>query len=598
MYRERQKERGLNFTGNWFIDAGILGFVNLMEEVYGWDLKELQKRISEDEEKIYYGLFPLAYLFYNSKLRPIFSKINEAQQEIFGKGKSKKGILNKIKEKKEELKKIEKEIELDKGMKKFKKKERRKRKIDKEIQELNKKLDKKNEEINGLKDKINEEKRIFYTKFIKEDGEESEKVKNYFNNFELKTPMIGRNFFLFNSDAFALKKNPLNASLNALKYIRFLIMISRSKKEAREKFKKFVSDISTKKRKEGLTYEISPDSTINPFLYSPSQFPNIGYTLPLSIKEIENSIKLKIPIYILLLCFQHAFQPVSGKNIMFYTNNLGLSYGVNKKLMTKMNIVKERKRDNIFHLTWLSIIDELIENKASFSLENMYIIEFNMETSKLSNVEYIGVSKLHASFLIDDIIREALNVYLQVDDRGKKVWLLEEFIKNNRLLPIFYKNLRLYFNGKIEFVPKKYMIYSSALDKSILDLEEGSSELFSDIFFNRYRKVIDNAKRYARKLFSISHIIDSTFTNLSEDKKKNLAYTLFTKVMKNQKYPFVNIVLKELNQIDNKEHIEEIIRFLFDYILNDDKTWQQSAVPIIIGLIYKGGDNGESDNNK
>jgi len=31
----------LRFTGNWFIDAGILGFVNLMEEVYGWDLKKI-----------------------------------------------------------------------------------------------------------------------------------------------------------------------------------------------------------------------------------------------------------------------------------------------------------------------------------------------------------------------------------------------------------------------------------------------------------------------------------------------------------------------------------------------------------------------------
>ncbi|NPA74607.1 MAG: hypothetical protein GXO25_00825, partial [Euryarchaeota archaeon] len=28
-------ENTLEFTGNWFIDAGILGFVNLMEEVYG-----------------------------------------------------------------------------------------------------------------------------------------------------------------------------------------------------------------------------------------------------------------------------------------------------------------------------------------------------------------------------------------------------------------------------------------------------------------------------------------------------------------------------------------------------------------------------------
>ncbi|GEM_PF-3795685 len=39
---ERYAEaKPLEFTGNWFIDAGILGFVNLMEEVYGWDLDEL-----------------------------------------------------------------------------------------------------------------------------------------------------------------------------------------------------------------------------------------------------------------------------------------------------------------------------------------------------------------------------------------------------------------------------------------------------------------------------------------------------------------------------------------------------------------------------
>jgi hypothetical protein len=35
--------RPLQFTGNWFIDAGILGFVNLMEEVYGWDLNGKRK---------------------------------------------------------------------------------------------------------------------------------------------------------------------------------------------------------------------------------------------------------------------------------------------------------------------------------------------------------------------------------------------------------------------------------------------------------------------------------------------------------------------------------------------------------------------------
>ncbi len=42
---------GLEFTGNWFIDAGILGFVNLMEEVYGdlW-IKEWKEGHPEDKD--------------------------------------------------------------------------------------------------------------------------------------------------------------------------------------------------------------------------------------------------------------------------------------------------------------------------------------------------------------------------------------------------------------------------------------------------------------------------------------------------------------------------------------------------------------------
>ena len=30
-----EQSEPLTFTGNWFIDAGILGFVNLMGKVYG-----------------------------------------------------------------------------------------------------------------------------------------------------------------------------------------------------------------------------------------------------------------------------------------------------------------------------------------------------------------------------------------------------------------------------------------------------------------------------------------------------------------------------------------------------------------------------------
>ena len=53
----------LQFTGNWFIDLGILGFVNLMEEVYGWDLERLDNEINQNENMVFCAFYPVAYLY-------------------------------------------------------------------------------------------------------------------------------------------------------------------------------------------------------------------------------------------------------------------------------------------------------------------------------------------------------------------------------------------------------------------------------------------------------------------------------------------------------------------------------------------------------
>jgi len=60
-----QINQQIDFTGNWFIDIGMLGFINLMEEVYGWNLDVLREEIESEPEKVYYGYFPLAYIRYN-----------------------------------------------------------------------------------------------------------------------------------------------------------------------------------------------------------------------------------------------------------------------------------------------------------------------------------------------------------------------------------------------------------------------------------------------------------------------------------------------------------------------------------------------------
>jgi len=105
----------LEFTGNWFIDLGILGFVNLMEEVYG-------KKYQLTNEWFYYAFF-IFYLkrtvkdwisrqdikkkidtnkqFYQDKenlLKEIESIIEESVKNFLNKKKNRKDIREEIKE--------------------------------------------------------------------------------------------------------------------------------------------------------------------------------------------------------------------------------------------------------------------------------------------------------------------------------------------------------------------------------------------------------------------------------------------------------------------------------------------------------------------
>src|SRR5690606_26391867 len=79
----------LEFTGNWFIDAGIMGFVRLMEDVYGFSIRELQELVEKHEKAVYYGLFPFAYIYTELKRKsssdPVSSDfIDKFKDEILG----------------------------------------------------------------------------------------------------------------------------------------------------------------------------------------------------------------------------------------------------------------------------------------------------------------------------------------------------------------------------------------------------------------------------------------------------------------------------------------------------------------------------------
>ena len=557
----------LQFTGNWFIDAGILGFVNLMEEVYGWDLEKLRERISEEPEVVYYGYFPFAYLFYHSRIRGIFKEIENIKKEI-----------SRIKEKK---KKIEDELrELKNAKNSNKVVEKKISKLSDEILEIEKQIHEKNEEIERKLKLLEKEKREFreklennIQKILADANNRFNNVKNLITNliinFDLNIPADHRNFFLY---------NPKKDLFSSFVYLYYLLK------------KDFEQLLKCKKKDKGLSYEIRPDSTINPFLYSPTEFSNIGYTLPLTVEELENSLKLNIPVYALLLSFSNAFQFIVGRNIIFYINNLEICYNINKRFKIKKEKVKDDFR-KLFYITWSSILDELTENRAKFSLENMYLVEYSsIEHQKLIGVEYIGIPKLQASILIEDPIREALNNNVSIND-NVRVWVLEEFIKNKPLYDVVLKHVSYCLREKNERnIQKKTSLYALAIDAKIK--ENNEMDLFSNRFLKGFRSLVNEIKDCYSIINSCAINISQLFD--SEEERRQVCYSLISALKKKNRIAFANILLKKFLEKTENKKVLQLNRFVFKNIILNDISWENYALALVIGILgFGGGDVGE-----
>ncbi len=560
----------LRFTGNWFIDAGILGFVNLMEDIYGWDLKELQRRLREEPEKVYYGYFPFAYLFYHSRYHKFLKDFRNARNEVF-----------KLKEKQESEKKTLKELEMklkttntkaeykkiEKGILKTKKKLRG---IETKLQEATKKIEVTKEEFIRDRDSFRQTIEASLDLIIEDSTNDFQNVVDIISkaipNFDLQLPKDHRNFFLYNP------KKDLGTSY---KYLFWLL------KEDREKLRKI------KKGKEP-TYEIRPDSTINPFLHSPVEFPNVSYTKPLSTLQLKGILPQSMPPYIVFLSFSNAFQYVVGSYVMIYIPNLETCYGINKRL--KVYIESTRGEHlSLFRMTWSAIIDELIETKARFSLENLYLVEFeDIENQKLKNVEYIGIPKLHASILLDDTIRDALNTSIGIGDSWK--WLLEEFLKQKPLYPLV--QMHLWFAIKTgSTANSRTLLYALAVDAKLKE-QAKCRLIFKPVFESPDRVVQDIQEFYERMNLARLNISRA----LGEEGKRYI-HPLFSALRKHNRNAFMNIFLKALTQAKEKETVKYLTSYLINRILLNDSAWEDFALALLVGLVGGGlyaGSGGES----
>ncbi len=603
----------LNFTGNWFIDLGILGFVNLIEEVYGWDLKHLNEKILLEENIVFYGLFPIAYL--NSwltvrgyktlekqtKYKEIKSKLeNKSSQQIFDevwwdyifpmfKEAWKKITIKKLLEKQEIYKHWEKYLAVSEFVKSLNNLLTNYKNNSNFKNLLNRKKDINSltiKDLNKIEDYVEKRKKDniekpFNDQFYKD-------LQNFYGNLqELKNSLLEHweklprmKITKIDDKSRILFRLPLDHG-----FFKNFMFFNQSKNiwEQKELFYKLIKfDLN-----EPSLQKI--DKTVNKLFPSDKEFPNAIYT-QFSTKNFKN---ISDKLFVFLLCFPESFTRVERVSIIFYSNSLEFSYLVNKKL----NITVKRRDtaiDSILNLTWRQIIDTLWEIKSSWALENMYLIQYKkLDNQSQQDVEYLGISKLQAELIIDDKVRDTLNTTIRILDKGNNPnrWLIEEFIKNRPLLPILYRNLGLYFGSKDsknkrekKFKNTKALIYSAALNKVISELGVEKAILFSNDFFCRKTSTLEEVKDTIQRYFSLMFMTEELFSQESPDDIKSLAYRLFSRLRRSQKYPFVNELLKELNG-KGSHSVEKLIKHSFENILTNDKTWQSEAIPILAGLI-------------
>jgi len=614
----------LKFTGNWFIDAGILGFVNLMEEVYGWNLEILQKKINEDEEKVYYGYFPFAYLckWLSDRKQKVNSELikklkEELEKKTFQNTKELfdfvwfNFICNLFKELwiKSKSKLIYKNEAYDK-------KNKTKQTIDyKNTQTYLQKIGERENLINEIQDKHQEEiKKILKKRELKKfEYDDLEKLINY-NNGSISSELRNsiellkeKHLGIINFLKEEWENNVINQQKFTEESLFYRIPIDSGFYKNFLFFNNFAGNLKQKDSfydaicfnfdKEEILKKI--DKTVNKFLPSEEEFSNINYT-KLSAEPLKKQIGY---LFVYLLCFTHAFENYRNIGyVMFYSNDLEFSYKINRKLkLYKKKIENSKNANLIFNVTWQQIIDSLVECKSSWSLENMYIISYQQLDNKTQrNVEYIGVPKLQASILLDDAIRENLNKsisYRKVKEKQYKwQWLIQEFIKGKPLYPIIFGHVNLTLNSdKNNKISLRYgpCLYSLMVEANILNFKNKNnkkSALFSEIFFDSYKSLIRDIKEDIR----FSSFYSSLIKQISSDTntKNRIARELLNALKTKDKNAFLNVLLKDLNGGEMLEFGSKFYDWVFEKIIKNEISYEMYGLLLVMNLL-KGGESNE-----
>jgi CRISPR-associated protein Cst1 len=312
----------------------------------------------------------------------------------------------------------------------------------------------------------------------------------------------------------------------------------------------------------------------------------------LSTKELKNQIEY---LFVYLLCFTYAFEKYGNLGyVTFYSNDLELSYIINKRLkLHKEKIEKSKDPNLILKVTWHQVINLLVEYKSSWSIENMYIISYQrLDNQTQKDVEYISIPKLQASVILDDTIRYNLNNKIQFRSKNfdnNECWLLEEFIKGRPLYPIILNHINLVLNeNEKTYLRWSPSLYSLITDAKILELRRKNKgkSLFSNDFFDTYKSLTNEIKKDVR----YTSFSTSLISQISKDtnKKRRIARELFGALKEGNKNIFLNILLKYMNEEKGICSNKNLNSWVFERIIKNDINYKMYGLVLIMNLL-KGG---------
>jgi hypothetical protein len=595
MIYEFRRTSGLEFTGNWFVDSGILGFIFIIEDIYGFDIHKIRE-ISENEKLLYYGLFPFAYLcseinrksksrvsseLINEFIKALFDSEFDSPDEIFEftwNSYITRAAMDLWIENKTEStifkKKVPDKLPDDVKNLALKVKELEKNLIDNNSEELGEIFKRK---FKGFK--FDDIDKIFSVpdENLREISEEfSESFRDYKDHLlrfrELLKGMWLRDVIGTSSipeDLDSFYRIPIDN-----KFYKNFVFFQQS--TTHQKQKQGLFDIISF-RVDDLDVLRRVDKTINKFLTSYKKAKNTYYT-PLTSKHLKGFSKY---LFVYLISFDRAFEFFNRLGyVLFYSNDIEITYRVNKKLRLRKSKIEENSV--LMRVTWQEIIDSLIELKSSWALENMYIIKYrdvNSQTQRFVDVEYIGISKIHASILLDDVIRDAINYNLHVSQSEYR-WLLENLIQNKPLKPLIMRHIILRANRKTGQMGIKPLLYSLAIDSEIFSRKE--PEVFNDPLqiSARMDEIVLRIKETYREMNTARRNIQEL---IPPGTRENNINQLISILRRNNRYLFVNNLLKILIQENAAFH--SLKNYLFNRILQNDDTWDIYAAALLTGFL-------------